>query len=88
MSKVINPNDYPDHVLNIKEPTLIDESIESEQYFYYEPQSQYNLDSTNVIEINIYGNDKYIISSKSDIIIKGQLVKMIILSTLIMIKLH
>lgn len=75
MSEVINVLDYPDHVLNIKEPTLVDESIESEQYFDYEPQSQYNLDTTNLIQIDINANDTYAIPSKSYIVIKGRLVR-------------
>ena len=65
MLEEINVLNYPDHELNIREPTLIDESIESEQYFDYEPQSQNNLDTTNVIQIDINVNDTYAIPSKS-----------------------
>ena len=62
--------------LNILDPIIEDNSIESLQYSEYAPQSQNNLDNpggTILIEIN--ASDDYLIPAKSFIHIKGQLVR-------------
>jgi hypothetical protein len=62
--------------LDILEPVKYDNSIESMVYNDYEPQSQHNLDNRgSSIQIDINAGDKYLIPSKSHLIIKGQLVR-------------
>ena len=62
--------------LDILEPVKYDNSIESMVYEDYEPQSQHNLDNRgSSIQIDINAGDKYLIPSKSHLIIKGQLVR-------------
>ncbi len=62
-----------DDYLNILDPIVFDNSIESLQYSEYSPHSQSNLKGTVKIEIN--ASDVYLIPAKSFIQIKGQLVK-------------
>ena len=59
--------------LNILEPIVYDNNVESLQYSEYAPQSQSNLRGTIKIEIN--ASDVYLMPAKSFIHIKGQLVR-------------
>ena len=62
--------------LNILDPIIDDNSIESLQYSEYTPQSQSNLDNPGgTIQIDINASDDYLIPAKSFIHIKGQLVR-------------
>ena len=61
--------------LNILEPIKIDESIISEHYQDYSPQSQNNLDNGATIEISINASNAFILPCKSNLIIEGQLTK-------------
>jgi hypothetical protein len=62
--------------INILDPIIFDNSIESFQYSDYSPQSQHNLDNSGgIIQIDINASDAYLIPSKSYIHIKGQLVR-------------
>ena len=62
--------------LNIIEPINYDNSIESWQYNDYTPQNQANLNMRgSPIEININASDVYMNTSKSYLVIKGQLVR-------------
>src|ERR1044072_9292164 len=62
--------------LDITEPIVQDNSIESFQYQDYTPQSQDNLDQYGrVIQIDINATDTYIKISDSYLVIKGQLVR-------------
>ena len=66
--------DIPHPSLNIAEPSYRDDSIESWQYYDYEPQSQNNLNSYGTsIQIDINSNDIYTNPAKSYITIKGQI---------------
>src|SRR6478609_244735 len=65
-----------DDYLNILDPIIDDNSIESLQYSEYTPQSQNNLDNPGgTIQIDINASDDYLIPAKSFIHIKGQLVR-------------
>ena len=65
-----------DDYLNILDPIIFDNSIESFQYSDYSPQSQSNLNNSGgIIQIDINATDGYLIPSKSYIHIKGQLVR-------------
>src|SRR6478609_5951332 len=65
-----------DDYLNILEPIIDDNSIESLQYSEYAPQSQSNLDNPGgTIQIDINASDDYLIPAKSSIHIKGQLAR-------------
>ena len=62
--------------INILDPIIFDNSIESFQYSDYSPQSQSNLDNYGgIIQIDINATDAYLLPSKSYIHIKGQLVR-------------
>ena len=62
--------------LNILEPVYYDNSIESLQYSDYTPQSQANLNHRGTpIKIEVNATDEYLNTSKSYLIIKGQLVR-------------
>lgn len=62
-------------ILNILEQPHYDESIESFQYYDYAPASQENLNKAGAIHIDINASDVYILPSKSEILIKGELVR-------------
>jgi len=65
-----------DNSTNILDPPAYDDSIESDEYYNYTPQSQNNLDTVGVpIQIDINASDSYFCPSKSYIVIKGQLVR-------------
>ena len=65
-----------DNVLDILDPIIVDNSIESFDYYDYAPQSQYNLNTIgSTIQIDINANDAYTIPSRSYLIIKGQLIR-------------
>ena len=62
--------------LNILDPIISDDSIESLQFSDYTPQSQSNLDNPGgLIQIDINATDAYLLPAKSYIHIKGQLVR-------------
>src|SRR5271170_2369362 len=62
--------------LNILDPIIDDNSIESLQYSEYTPQSQSNLDNPGgTIQIDINASDDYLLPAKSFIHIEGQLVR-------------
>jgi hypothetical protein len=60
--------------LDITDPIIVDESIESYQFQDYTPQ-KHNLDDRSEIVIEINANDTYIIPSESRLIVEGQLRK-------------
>jgi len=65
-----------DSSLNILDPPIYDNSVESWQFQDYCPQSQDNLNQLGTpIEIVINASDTYIQPSKSYLVIKGQLVR-------------
>src|SRR5579863_10407855 len=65
-----------DNVLDILDQVVVDNSIESFQYYNYTPQSQHNLDGSGKdIVMDINANDAYTIPSRSYLIIKGQLLR-------------
>jgi hypothetical protein len=65
-----------DNVLDILDQVVVDNSIESFQYYDYTPQSQQNLDVPgNAILMELNANDAYTIPSRSYLIIKGQLLR-------------
>ena len=62
--------------LNILDPVIFDNSIESLQYSEYSPQSQSNINNPGgIIQIDINASDTYLLPSKSFIHMKGQLVR-------------
>ena len=62
--------------LNILDPIIEDNSIESLQYSEYTPQSQNSLDNPGgTLQIEINASDDYLMPAKSFIHIKGQLVR-------------
>lgn len=65
-----------DDSLNILEPVIYDDSIESLQYIAYHPQNQANINTrSSPIQIDINASDSYINLSKSFLVIKGELVR-------------
>lgn len=65
-----------DDYLNILDPIIYDENVESLQYSEHTPQSQNNLDNPGgIIQIDINATDAYLLPAKSFIQIKGQLVR-------------
>ena len=59
--------------LNISEPSLIDESIESHQFREYEPQNPQAVNSNQAIQIDIQNQDIFTQPSKSFLYIEGKL---------------
>ena len=65
-----------DNILDILDQVVVDNSIESFQYYNYTPQSQHNLDGSGKdIAMDINANDAYTVPSRSYLIIKGQLLR-------------
>ena len=63
-----------DGMLNINEPHVYDESIQSMLFYEYTPQIQSNNNTIgHPIKIDINANDCYLLPSRSYISIKGQL---------------
>src|ERR1043165_5575736 len=62
-------------ILNITEPTTIDEAIEKYEFHEYEPVSRTNLNSAGEIRITIETQDLYCHPAESYLMIEGRLTK-------------
>jgi hypothetical protein len=62
-------------ILNITEPTTVDEAIEKYEFHEYEPVSRTNLNSAGEIRITIETQDLYCHPAESYLLIEGRFVK-------------
>ena len=62
-------------ILNITEPTTVDEAIEKYEFHEYEPVSRTNLNSAGEIRITIETQDLYCHPAESYLMIEGRLTK-------------
>src|SRR5213082_2056694 len=62
-------------ILNITEPSTVDEAIEKYEFHEYEPVSRTNMNSAGEIRITIETQDLYCHPAESYLLIEGRLVK-------------